>query len=268
MFFFVGEMLGDSGLVSIRQQHLTSNVNRKNVTIYDMLYYPFDGIKDAAELPLDYHMDGIDAFVSRSSWEAGAMYTGLMGGLNNVNHGQIDSGNFIYHNKGIVWFMDLGSEQYNAYGYFGSSRNNYYRSNAEGQNVVCLVSDPENLAYGQYSGAGGDITATYVNEHGSYAHLDNTSVYLDKAVLCAAPKEKFGHLLAFLCVSFGKGENVVVASFKRARAIYVEAEISLPFLKGVGSVLSGYIKRARQRDAAAESLGIGHCKLYRSVSAH
>jgi len=181
-FFFVGKMLGDNGLIAIRQQHLGAAVNRKSITIYDMLYYPFEAVSEKVELPLDYHMDGIDAFVSRSSWETGAMYTGLMGGLNNVNHGQLDSGNFIYHNKGIVWFMDLGSDQYNAYGYFGSSRNNYYRCNAEGQNVVCLVSDPENVKFGQYSGAGGNITDTYINEHGSYAILDNTSVYLDNAV--------------------------------------------------------------------------------------
>ena len=182
MFNFVAYVTGDSALASLRYQHLTGTTNVKNVTIYDMLYYPFDGIEEVEELPLDYHMDGIDAFVSRSDWGAGAMYTGLMGGANNANHGQIDSGNFIYHNKGIIWFMDLGSEQYNAYGYFGSSRNNYYRSNAEGQNVVCLLSDPENVKFGQFSQAGGDMIMTYVNEHGSYAIIDNTSVYAGNVV--------------------------------------------------------------------------------------
>lgn len=182
LFFFAGTMLGDSNLLAIRQHHLTGFAKPKAVTICDMLYYPFDGVSVDAELSLDYYMEGIDAFVSRSSWEEGAMYTGIMGGVNNGSHAQIDSGNFIYHNKGIVWFMDLGSDDYNASGYLGASRNTYYRVNAEGQNVVCLVSDPTNIKYGQYTQAGGIITSTYSDEYGSYAIIDNTSVYLDSAV--------------------------------------------------------------------------------------
>lgn len=182
MFNFAGQLFGDSALVSIRNQHLTSVTNPKSVTIYDMLFFPFDGIEEAEELPLDYHMEGIDAFVSRSDWEAGAMYTGLMGGANNAYHGQLDSGNFIYHNKGIVWFMDLGSEEYGVAGYFGSQRNNYYRANAEGQNIVAITSDATNLKFGQYSGAGGSIIKTHYNEHGSYAILDNAPVYREDVV--------------------------------------------------------------------------------------
>lgn len=182
MFFFVGKMLGDSGLISLRYSHITRENNRKSLSLYDLLWYPFDGVEDAEELSLDYYMDGIDAFVSRSSWESGAMYTGLMGGLNSCSHGQIDSGNFIYHNKGVVWIMDLGNEQYNAYQYFGNGRYHYYRASSEGQNVVCFVSDQENIAFGQFSEAGGTITKTYSDEHGAYALLDNTAVYLNKAV--------------------------------------------------------------------------------------
>lgn len=176
-FNFVGHYLGDPGLVALRLSHLDSKF--ANVGIYDVLYYPKDGVPESVELPLDYLMEGIDAFVARDSWEKGALYTGLMGGLNDCAHGQIDSGNFIYHNKGIVWFMDLGSEQYNAYQYFGASRYKYYRATSEGQNVMVMTSQPGSIAYGQYSGAGGDIIASYSNEHGSYAILDNKAVYLD-----------------------------------------------------------------------------------------
>ncbi len=182
LFFFAGQMLGDSNLVAVRNHHLSGISNPKAVTICDMLYYPFDGVSEDVELSLDYYMEGIDAFVSRSSWEDGAMYTGIMGGANNGSHAQIDSGNFVYHNKGIVWFMDLGNDDYNASGYFGSSRNSYYRVNAEGQNVICLVSDPTNVKYGQYGQAGGIMTSTYSDEYGSYAIIDNTSVYLNNAV--------------------------------------------------------------------------------------
>ncbi len=178
MFNFVAKFTGDSALASLRSEHLARRY--ANVTLYDILYYPSAAdLEDKVELPLDYHMQGIDAFVARDSWESGALYTGLMGGANNANHGQLDSGNFIYHNKGVVWFMDLGSENYNVYGYFGSQRNKYYRCNAEGQNVILTTSNQTDIAYGQHSSGSGKIIQTGTNEHGSYAILDNSSAYID-----------------------------------------------------------------------------------------
>ena len=176
MFNFVGAYLGDPGIVALRQEHLKRGY--ANVSLYDVIYYPFDTTFEKVELPLDYHMQGIEAFVSRDSWEKGAMYTGIMGGLNDCSHGQVDSGNFIYHNKGIVWFMDLGSDEYNAFEYFGASRYKYYRCNSEGQNLVLMATtDSNGLENGQLTSAGGKITQTFENEHGSYALLDNTKVY-------------------------------------------------------------------------------------------
>ena len=191
MFNFAGYIMGDEGLISIRQQQLTKAKNPKSVSIFDMLYFPFDGVKEKEALTLDYYMAGVEGFVSRESWEAGAMYTGVMGGANDSSYGQIDSGNFIYHNKGIVWFMDLGSENYNAYGYFGNARNNYYRCNTEGQNVLFLVTqakdtngadNAKHIKFGQYSKSTGYIEKTFTNEHGSYAILNNTDVYYGNAV--------------------------------------------------------------------------------------
>jgi hypothetical protein len=178
MFNFVGAFLGDATLVAVRQQQLKEG---KEVSVYDLIFYPFDGITASPELSLDYHMEGIEAFVSRSDWNDGALYTGLMGGMNSATNGQIDSGNFIYYNEGIAWIMDLGSEnpgvtQYNS----SNTRYKCYRASAEGQNVILITSQQSAIAYGQYTQAGGVITNTFSNEHGSYAILDNTSVYLDK----------------------------------------------------------------------------------------
>ena len=175
MLNFVGAYLGDANLIAIRDYQLKTT---KSATIYDLLFYPFDGITKAPELALDYHMEAIDGYVSRSDWNEGAMYTGLMGGSNNANHGHIDSGNFIYYNKGISWIADLGTENpyvqdYNVAG----TRYQYYRASSEGQNVIIVTDDTTNTAYGQYTKAGGYITKTYQNEHGSYVHLDNSSVY-------------------------------------------------------------------------------------------
>ena len=194
MFNFVGYITGDAGLVSIRNQHLKRAVGTKSLSVFDMLYFPFDGIKESEPLTLDYYMAGLEGFVARDSWEAGAMYTGIMGGANDGGYGQVDSGNFIYYNKGIVWFMDLGSENYNVYGYFGNARNNYYRCNVEGQNVLFLITketlvdgssvttNAKHIKFGQYSKSSGYIEKTFTNEHGSYAILNNTEVYYGNAI--------------------------------------------------------------------------------------
>lgn len=192
MFNFVAYITGDAGLAAIRKNHLTRPVGTKSVSIFDMLYYPFDGVEAATPPTLDYTMAGLDGFVARDSWEAGALYTGIMSGANNAGFGQLDAGNFIYHNKGVVWFMDLGSENYNAYGYFANARNNYYRCNTEGQNVLCLITsetlldgktaNTKHIKFGQYSQSAGYLEKTFTNEHGSYAIVNNTEVYYGNAV--------------------------------------------------------------------------------------
>ena len=176
MFNFVGSYLGDANLIAIRDHQLK---NGKMVTVFDLLFYPFDGIEKAPELELDYHLEAIDGFVTRSDWESGSIYAGIMGGMNNANHGHIDSGNFIYRNGGINWVVDLGTENpyINEYDVAGT-RYKYYRVSGEGQNVI-IMTENTNMNYGQYSSAGGFIAATAENEHGSYAILDNSSVYLN-----------------------------------------------------------------------------------------
>ena len=188
MFNFVGSYYGDETLVSVRANQLE---NGKRATIYDLLFYPFDGVKEAPKLELDYHMEAIDGFVTRSDWTPGAIYTGLMGGMNNVEHGQIDSGNFIYRNGGIDWVVDLGSDNPYISGYSDASdRYKYYRLSGEGQNVIIQTSgratnssgvETESFeTWGQDSRYGGVITETFSNEHGSYAVLDNKAVYADQ----------------------------------------------------------------------------------------
>ena len=174
MFNYAGKFLNDNVLIAIRKNQIEKG---KAVTLFDVLFYPDDTSAADTELALDYHMQGVHAFVSRSDWEDGALYTGIMGGANDVYGGQIDSGNFIYRNKGVTWFMDLGSDDQEAYSYFGNYRYRHYRNNAEGQNVVCFTSAQGTLPYGQDKAGNGKITKTFVNEHGSFAILDNSSAY-------------------------------------------------------------------------------------------
>ena len=190
LFFFVGKEMGDQSLVNLRMRQL---YNGKNCTIWDMFLFPFDeGVSpdSKVDLPLDYYMEGIDGAVSRSSWEKGAMYVGIIGGANNASHGQIDSGDFVYHNAGKCWIEDLGAENYNVLGYFGGAsgfpniRYRYYVMNAEGNNTLALTSDSKTFWGGQLSTAIGQLTPEnwYSNEYGSYARIDQTDVYRGKVV--------------------------------------------------------------------------------------
>ena len=182
VFSFIGQYYGDDNLLAVRKEQIAKG---KSVSVFDVIFY-IGGVAEKEELPLDYYMEGMDAYVSRSDWNAGAMYAGLMGGANNCYGGQIDSGNFIYHNKGLVWFMDLGAENESVYNYeVENVRYRYYRASSMGQNIVTMTdsleisSGNEVPTYGQYANGAGVITKTFENEHGSYAILDNKPAYGD-----------------------------------------------------------------------------------------
>jgi hypothetical protein len=108
----------------------------------------------------------------------------MIGGENPAggSHAQLDSGAFVYHNLGKLWFTDLGSDYYNSrgikngLGYFG----NYglYRRNAEGNNCLCLTS----LPFGQLLGARGYMTEYKSSDTASYCIIDNHEVYGENKV--------------------------------------------------------------------------------------
>jgi hypothetical protein len=168
-----------------------ANLKRgKSVSWRDAMFNPETrGIIPPAlsSLPLDYAMIGIDAFTVRSGWESGSLYAGIIGGVNPAggSHSQLDSGAFVYHNLGKLWFTDLGSDYYNSRGikngtgYFG----NYalYRRNAEGNNCLCLTS----LPYGQLLGKRGIMTEHHSSDSASYMIIDNTAVYGEDKVMSA-----------------------------------------------------------------------------------
>ena len=175
----LGVISGDSSLFAIRLDHLRRG---KSVALMDMMFYPtlrgLD-IPELSALPLDYHMEGIDAITVRNGWQNGSLDAGMIGGRNpeGGSHCQLDSGAFVYHNLGKMWFTDMGSDNYNSHGiengigYFG----NYalYRRNAEGNNCLCL----ESLPYGQLLGGRGAMTEYKSGDGISYAIIDNAQVY-------------------------------------------------------------------------------------------
>ncbi len=169
-FFYVADYFGDNGLADVRMNHLKGG---KGLSIFDLFYYPFNGTEAGEPMALDYYSKNIDIYTARSSWEPGAVFIGMMGGKNLVTHGQCDGGSFVYHNAGKVWFIDLGTEEYNAAGFWGgATRYRYYVMKPEGNNTITLTSDPKVLPVGQNLNAYCPMVQTDSNEHGSYAIFD------------------------------------------------------------------------------------------------
>ncbi len=172
MFLFAADHFGDETLAQVRMAHLN---NGKNGTLYDLFYYPTE-IEGSASMEYDYFCKQLDLYCARSSWDKGALYVGMMGGINKLGHGQIDAGSFVYHNAGTVWFIDLGTENYNPAGFWPeATRYRYYVMKPEGNNTITLVSDPLNVPFGQDLNSTAPMILNGANEHGSFMALDMTA---------------------------------------------------------------------------------------------
>ena len=178
-FFYVANYFGDATLYDVRLNQINGDV--KNASLIDMIYYPRDIEINADEVALDYYSDNIDLFSTRSSWERGALFASIIGGYNKVTHGQIDAGDFVYHNGGNIWIYDLGTENYNCTGFWQeATRYRFYVMKPEGNNTIALTSDPVGVPYGQKAEAGADAQKWGSNEYGSYVVYDMGNTLGDK----------------------------------------------------------------------------------------
>ena len=180
-FFFVSEALGDPALAAIRMQHIS---NGKIPEQQDILGYKPEYKELASmeiELDRDFLLENLDGVLTRSSWDQGALFTGIMGDANNITaHGQVDCGNWIYSNQNYTWFVDMGADEYDLYEYFnGAYRYSYYRATAEGANVLITTSHPETIAHGQQRGGKAPFQYNYYesNEYGMKAVLEGTTLF-------------------------------------------------------------------------------------------
>ncbi len=174
MFFYVAKTFGDVTLYNVRYNQIESNF--KSADIIDLIFYPRDIDITADDIELDYYSDSIDLFTSRSSWESGALYVAMIGGDNNITHGQIDAGDFEYHNGGRSWIVDIGTEEYNCAGFWpDATRYRFYRMKPEGNNTLALASDSANIPYGQLLESEAYATAYESNEFGAYVVYNMTS---------------------------------------------------------------------------------------------
>ncbi len=92
--------------------------------------------------PLAKYFRDKEIVTLRSAWnDQKATFIGFKGGDNKMNHGHLDLGSFVMDASGERWAIDLGSDDYNLPGYFGSQRWDYYRLRAAGHNTLVINPD-------------------------------------------------------------------------------------------------------------------------------
>ena len=106
---------------------------------------------DAGEpLALNRHLRSpVDLAVFRSAWDSpDAIFAGVKGGYNQVNHGHLDLGSFELDALGVRWARDLGADNYNLPGYWdkkpGGKRWDYYRMGSHSHNVPIIAGRHQN----------------------------------------------------------------------------------------------------------------------------
>jgi hypothetical protein len=120
--------------------------NEKIDPLHLLWFNPDGAVEDIAKLPRSAKFDRIDVALFRSAWnDRDAAFVGFKGGYNAASHCNLDLGTFIYDADGIRWATELGPDDYNLPGYFGSMRWTYYRTRTEGQNTLTIDGENQNL---------------------------------------------------------------------------------------------------------------------------
>ncbi len=115
----------------------------------DLLWYDptlITGSEEQAKPRAGYYPGAEETITIRECWnDPDAAFLGCKGGDNQVNHGDLDLGSFVFDRFGTRWAIELPPNNYNVPGYWGmgvdGGRWRYYRKRAEGHNT--LVIDPD-----------------------------------------------------------------------------------------------------------------------------
>jgi hypothetical protein len=142
-----------------------------------LVWYVPRPVDDVTPPQLDRVFRGaVSVAVTRSAWnDPNALFAGVKGGYNQVNHGHLDLGNFELDALGVRWARDLGSDDYNLPGYFdrkpGGQRWHYYRNNSESHNVPLIDGQ------GQDPSGTAEIVGARSSEDGIFAIVDLGKAY-------------------------------------------------------------------------------------------
>lgn len=178
---FFADKYNDPNLAGMRYNYLNNGIYGKSLSpnFKDLLFYNPELINpdfDANDLDLDSYYQGIETVFMRGSFtDKSTIFTGLHGGYNSTNHGDMDAGTFILDAEGVRFIDELGGDAYTLDGYFGKGDNGkswkYYRKGTEGQSTI-MIADDETIPYGQKGSANIKITDFVSKPSGSYAVAD------------------------------------------------------------------------------------------------
>lgn len=139
--FWLAKRFGVSAYAWSEQKELDKN---SHPDPFDLVWFEKDAkAPQAPAFPLDSLFRNVNVASFRSSWEdPGALFFAIKGGDNKYPHSHFDLGTFVLSAGGVRWAADLGPDDYDLPGYFGSKRGTYYRVRTEAHNTLLI--DGEN----------------------------------------------------------------------------------------------------------------------------
>lgn len=135
------------------------------------LWWFTEATANLATEPLAKWFRGAEIVTLRSDWTDQAVFVGLKGGDNAVNHSHLELGSFVLDAQGRRWVLDLGADNYNLPGYFGNLRWTYYRLGTQGQNTLLFDSKNQNPR------AVAPVVTFYHTPQRSHAVVDLSAAY-------------------------------------------------------------------------------------------
>jgi len=180
--FFMGYRYGEKDIVKLAKTF--NAVTNLNMDVRGLLHYEYTLANskgaEPEDMPLDMYFKGAELGTFSSSRivsEPSNVF--FHGGLTNLPHDSLDTGEFTYESDGILWIEDIGNDSYNLPNYFRTDGYKYYRKRPEGEN--CVVLNPA-VGTDNYYGQVLDTKATLIDietnkPKGAKAVYDLTEVY-------------------------------------------------------------------------------------------
>jgi len=143
-------------------------------------------VQDAPLPPLDWMACGHNPVaVHRAAWgDPRATYVAIKGGTPSSNHGQMDSGSFVFETDGVRWACDLGRQEYNSLESAGidlwnksqeSSRWGAFRLGSFSHNILLFSKSPQRVD------GMGEIVRFSADPAMPHTVVELSSIYADQA---------------------------------------------------------------------------------------
>ncbi len=146
--------------------------------ILDLLWFDTETELTNIDLPLDTCLisENLDYSSMRGSWtNTNSPYLSFHCGKARVEHGHLDLGTYVIDMLGERWAIDIGGDDYNLPGYFGSDqRYDYYRLRPEGHNVYVI--NPDSTP-GQNLNASTHVYRSEFKDRGAFVINDLSEAY-------------------------------------------------------------------------------------------